>query len=100
TASAVVTLLNVNLHLGALCALYADDPAYTGFLVLAFLPFLMIPPRKAWLRWSLVLLASGAFVGYQYYYRVARGSGVFGPPEWVGSADYFIPPYSLIVMFL
>lgn len=99
-ASAVVMLFNVNSHIAGICVANADDPAYLGFLITAFLPFLMFPSRHRILRWVHVLIPAVLFLVYQYYYRVFGGAGIFGPPKWLGDADYFMPPLVLLCFFL
>jgi class 3 adenylate cyclase len=100
TAGAVLTLVNVQVHISGLCVAFADDPAYLGYLVLAILPFLAIDSKKKVLQWTLVAIPSISFLLYQYYYRVMGGEGLFGPPKWTGSADYFMGPFTLLFIFL
>jgi adenylate cyclase len=100
TAAAALTLVAVNYHLSALCASQADDPAPLGFLIMAILPFLMIPRSKEVLRWILVVVPICLFLASQYYYRVLGGAAIFGPPRWIVPADYLMPPLILMVIFL
>ena len=100
TWSAIVTLLNVNIHIAGLAFAFADDPAYLGFLIMALLPFLIIDSYRKPLQWLFVLVPSALFLTHQVYFRVYQGSGYFGPPKWVGEADYFVGPIILLIGFL
>lgn len=99
-ASAALTILAVNFHLAGICAANGDDPAYFGFLIMAILPFLMFPPRCQTLRWGHAIFAAVLFLACQYYYHVFGGSGIFGPPKWLVSADYLMPPLVMVSFVL
>lgn len=99
-AGAIITLLAVNYHLGALSAAQADDPAPLGFLIMSIVPFLMIQRQNPKTRWVLVVVPGLLFLFFQIYYRVMGGSAIFGPPKWIVSADYLVPPLVLVTFFL
>lgn len=99
TIGAVLTLLTSNFHIAALSYSQADDPAPLGFLLFTIMPFLMFQRNEIILRWFFISISSILFLGFQYYYRVLGGSGIFGPPKWIVPGDYLMPPMVLVIVF-
>lgn len=100
THGATITLVVLNVHLIGLCVANGDDPAYLGFLITSILPFLTIRSEKKVHQWIMVVIPVICFLVYQYYYRIMQGSALFGPPKWVGDADFFMGPFTLLFVFL
>ncbi len=99
-AAGALSLVAVDYHLGALTYSQADDPAQLGLLILALLPFAMVPRENVRTRWVLVVLPLSLFVFFQWYYRVHGGSALHGPPKWVVPADFLLPPLVLLLALL
>ncbi|TGM97025.1 adenylate/guanylate cyclase domain-containing protein [Leptospira yasudae] len=98
--SAVITLVAVNYHLGALTLAQADDPAPLGFLITSILSFLMISKKYNRIRFLMSILPLGLYISSQYYYRVLGGNAIFGPPKWVVPAEYLMPPLILACILM
>jgi len=92
---AALTFIGFNLHVSGLCIAYADDPAHILYYILMPFPFLMIPSRHKFLRWSLVIWTVIYFLADQVYYRSLNGKAIFGAPKWTGPIEYFLPPLIL-----
>ncbi len=96
---AAITVAGVYVHVLGLCAAYPDDPAHLGYFLLMLFPFLTFPARYRITRWVFVAIAALSFLGDQLYFRVLKGSSAFGPPKWIVTADYLLPPLILVVFF-
>ncbi|TGN17605.1 adenylate/guanylate cyclase domain-containing protein [Leptospira idonii] len=93
--SAIITLVSINYHLGALTLAQADDPAPIGFFITSILSFLMISKNYNVTRFLISIASLGLYTASQYYYRVMGGNALFGPPKWIVPAEYLIPPLIL-----
>ncbi|BDA80266.1 hypothetical protein LPTSP3_g31960 [Leptospira kobayashii] len=98
--SALLTLVSINYHLGALTLAQADDPAPLGFLITSILSFLMISKKFNVSRFIMSIVPLGFYISSQYYYRVLGGNALFGPPKWIVSAEYLIPPLILVCFLI